>query len=210
MCMSRVWLHARTQDPGIRHDKINEGENMNKLIRFALIFYALALSVISVISIIVVLNRNMLEALYFVLYDFISAASFKWIILLFSGFLFLFSLAILVYGLQSGRMHKTRVRSNDIGSIDIGVDAIENIILNTAKTAQCGIRTAKARVYPARNGKIRAEISAVLYSDVEIPAMMAKVQDKIKKDIERYTGIAVDKVVVKVSRVENVATKVER
>ncbi len=107
-------------------------------------------------------------------------------------------------------MHKTRVRSNDIGSIDIGVDAIENIVLNTAKTSQCGIKTAKARVYPARNGRIRAELSAVLYSDVEIPAMMAKVQDKIKKDIERYSGIPVDKVVVKVSRVENITTKVER
>ena len=183
---------------------------MNKLIRFSLIFYAFALSVISVISMIVVLNRNMLEALYFVWYDLISTASFKWIILIFSGSLFLISLAVIVYGLQSGRMHKTRVRNNEIGSVDIGVDAIENIILNTAKTSQCGIKTAKARVYSARNGKIRAELSAVLYSDVEIPATMAKVQDKIKKDIERYTGIPVDKVIVKVSRVENISAKVER
>lgn len=183
---------------------------MNRLIRFALIFYAFALSVLSVISLIVLINRNMLEAIYFVLYDFISSNNIRWIALAFASFLFVFSLAILIYGLQSGRLHKTRVRNNEIGSIDIGVEAIENIILNTAKTAQCGIKTAKARVFSARDGKIKAELSAVIYSDVEIPAMMAKVQDKIKKDIERYTGISVSKVIVKVSRVENISAKVER
>jgi uncharacterized alkaline shock family protein YloU len=40
--------------------------------------------------------------------------------------------------------------------------------------------------------------------------MMAKVQERIKKDIERYTGITVESVSVKVGRVEPVVAKVER
>ncbi len=183
---------------------------MNRIVRVALVFYAFVLSILSVISAIIIMNRNLLEAIYFVFYDITASPTFRWIAAVFCLFLFTASLAILVYGLQSGRMHKTRVRTNDIGAIDIGVDAIENIVLNTAKTAQCGIKTAKARVYPARDGKIRAELSAVIYSDVEIPAMMAKVQDKVKKDIERYTGIPVSRVIVKVSHVENVSARVER
>ena len=43
----------------------------------------------------------------------------------------------------------------------------------------------------------------------EIPASMSKVQEKVKKDIERYTGIIVENVFVKVSRVEPVVAKVE-
>jgi uncharacterized alkaline shock family protein YloU len=39
---------------------------------------------------------------------------------------------------------------------------------------------------------------------------MSKVQDRIKKDIERYTGINVESVSIKVSRVEPVVAKVER
>lgn len=183
---------------------------MSRIIRIALVFYALILAVISALAIIIALNRNMLEAIYFVLYDIISSTSFRWVVFSFSLFLFTFSLVIFIYSIQSGRMHKTRVRTNDIGSIDIGVDAIENIMLNTAKTAQCGIKTAKARVYSSHDGKIKAELSAVIYSDVEIPAMMAKVQDKIKKDIERYTGIPVSTVIVKVSHVETINTKVAR
>ena len=44
---------------------------------------------------------------------------------------------------------------------------------------------------------------------VEIPSSMAKVQEKVKKDIERYTGIAVEQVIVRVSKVEQAQTKVE-
>jgi len=183
---------------------------MNKLVRFALILYAFLLSIFSVISMMVVINRKMLEAIYFVFYDMIVSTSMRWVVLVLSIFLFIFSMIILVYGLQSGRLHKTRIRRNDVGYIDIGVDAIENIALNTAKTAQCGIKTAKARVFSAKEGKIRVELTAVIFSDVEIPAMMAKVQDRIKKDIERYTGIPVLKVTIKVSKVEAISTKVER
>jgi uncharacterized alkaline shock family protein YloU len=183
---------------------------MNKMVRFALVLYAFLLSVLSIIAMMIVINRQMLESIYFVLYDMTVSSSMRWIVIVFAISLFLFSLMILVYGLQSGRLHKTRIRRNEVGFIDIGVDAIENIALNTAKTAQCGIKTAKARVFSAKEGKIRVELTAVIFSDVEIPAMMAKVQDRIKKDIERYTGIPVFKVTIKVSRVEAISTKVER
>ena len=38
---------------------------------------------------------------------------------------------------------------------------------------------------------------------------MAKVQEKVKKDIERFTGIAVEQVVVRVTKVEQAQTRVE-
>ena len=183
---------------------------MNKIVRVALIIYAFMLSIGSVITLIVVAQRDLLEAIYFVLYEMISSFTMRWIIVAIAVFFFISSMIILVYGLSSGRLKKTRIRTNDIGSIDIGVDAIENIALNTAKTSQSGIKTAKARVYSAKEGKIRVELTAVVFSDIEIPAMMAKVQDRIKKDIERYTSIPVKNVVVKVNKVEAITAKVER
>ena len=61
----------------------------------------------------------------------------------------------------------------------------------------------------AKNGAIKVNINAVLYSNTEIPTSMSKVQERVKKDIERYTGIIVENVFVKVSRVEPVVAKVE-
>lgn len=111
--------------------------------------------------------------------------------------------------LTSGRLYKTKLRKTDIGSVDIEADAIESIALNSAKSAQAGIKNAKARVSSAKNGAIKVNINAVLYSNVEIPSSMSKVQDKVKKDIERYTGIVVESVFVKVNKVEPFVAKVE-
>ena len=114
------------------------------------------------------------------------------------------------YCLLNGRLSKTRIRQTEIGYVEIGVDAIESIALNSAKSAQAGIKAARARVSSAKNNAIRVYLSAVLYSNVEVPSTMGKVQERIKKDIERYTGITVENVSVKVSRVEPVVAKVER
>lgn len=124
--------------------------------------------------------------------------------------LVLFCLASLIYAIFGARMRKSRAKSNDIGMIDIGVGALENIALNAAKAAQAGIKTAKARVYAAPDDQVEIELVVVLYSDVEIPLQMAKIQDRVKKDVEKYTGIGVHKVKVKVTRVELIGTKVER
>lgn len=108
-----------------------------------------------------------------------------------------------------GRLNRTRLRKTDIGTVDIGADAIESIALNSAKAAQVGIKSARCHVIPAKNGAIAIALSCVVYSNVEIPSSMAKVQEKVKKDIERYTGIIVENVSVKVSRVEEVVAKIE-
>jgi uncharacterized alkaline shock family protein YloU len=108
-----------------------------------------------------------------------------------------------------GRLNRTRLRKTDIGTVDIGADAIESIALNAAKSAQVGIKSARCHVAPAKNGAIKVNLSCELYSNVEIPASMAKVQEKVKKDIERYTGIIVESVLVKVAKVEATTARVE-
>lgn len=131
-----------------------------------------------------------------------------------SGFLLLMlvivSILNITYALMSGRMAKSRIVTTEIGEIDIGVEALENIALNSSKAAQAGVKSAKARITQTKDNKLLIILIVVLYSDVEIPSQMAKIQDRIKKDIERYTGIPVGEVQVKVNRVELIGTKVER
>lgn len=124
--------------------------------------------------------------------------------------LLLFCAAVFVYSIFGARMRKSRSKSTEVGMIDIGVGALENIALNAAKAAQAGIKTAKARVYAAPDEQILIELAVVLYSDVEIPLQMAKIQERVKKDVEKYTGIGVWQVKIKVTRVELIGTRVER
>jgi uncharacterized alkaline shock family protein YloU len=183
---------------------------MNPLVRTALILLSFIVTVLAFLFLMMVLSSDVLGAMVLMLTRMTEQTSSRVAGVLLGVLVIIVSMTALVYAVMSGRLRRTRVRNNDIGEIDIGVDAIESIALNSAKTAQCGIKTAKARVAPFKGDKISIQLSAVLYSDVEVPAMMAKVQDRIKKDVERYTGIAVAEVLIKVSRVEPVAARVER
>ena len=183
---------------------------MNAFIRFALIVLTFLLAVFSFIFLLMMVNNDILSQMIIMVTYLRDQRTYQIIAIVFWLTVLVLCLTGMVYGIMSGRLRRTRIRSSEIGTIDIGVDAIESIALNSAKTAQCGIKAAKAKVSPAKGDKISVLLNTILYSDVEVPAMMAKVQDRVKKDIERYTGIPVARVVVRVSRVEPVAARVER
>jgi uncharacterized alkaline shock family protein YloU len=183
---------------------------MNPLVRTALILFSFILTVFTFIFLLMLLSPDVLSAVILVLTRLTEQTSTRIVGMLLAALVIIVSMISLVSAIMSGRLRRTRIRTNEIGEIDIGVDAIESIALNSAKTAQCGIKTAKARVAPFKGDKIVIHLSTVLYSDVEVPAMMAKVQERIKKDVERYTGISVAQVLIRVTHVEPVAARVER
>lgn len=183
---------------------------MNKPVRFVLVVYSILLALLSLLLLYAFADSMLLTNLDLALQNIIIDPVFKWILLSILLCIIISSIWAVSYSILSGRLSKTRVRQTDIGFVDIGVDAIESIALNSAKSAQVGIKSAKAHVSSGKDESIKIHLVAVLYSNVEVPAMMSKVQDRIKKDIERYTGIPVESVSVKVSRVEPVVAKVER
>ncbi len=183
---------------------------MSKFVRVVLVLFSLLLSVFSVVLLTGLFDVAVFTTLNRVLSSIVLDNVFKWIYLVVLLIILGFAVWAVSYAILSGRLSRTRIRQTDIGTVDIGVDAIESIALNSAKSAQVGIKSAKAHVFSGKDDAIRVQLSAVLYANVEVPAMMSKVQDRIKKDIERYTGISVESVSVKIVRVEPVVAKVER
>lgn len=183
---------------------------MNRTARALVLIYSLILGILSMILLYAYINRQILTNLVAVLELVISDSSISWFLLVFLLLIIFSATWNISHLIISGRLGKTRVHSTELGLVDIDADAIESIALNSAKMAQAGIKSAKARVFSGKDKKIRLVISAVLYANIEIPAMMNKIQERVKKDIERYTGIQVEDVSVKVTRVEPVVAKVER
>ncbi|MBN1891686.1 MAG: alkaline shock response membrane anchor protein AmaP [Clostridiales bacterium] len=183
---------------------------MNQITRIVMIAYSFILALLSIVLLYALFDTTFFGLILSPLTAIVTDPVNKFIYLAFLLVMLASCVATASFAILSGRLSRTRIRQTDIGTVDIGVDAMESIALNSAKSAQVGIKTAKAHVSSAKNGAVRVRMSAVLYSNVEIPAMMAKVQERIKKDIERYTGITVESVSVKVSRVEPVVAKVER
>jgi len=183
---------------------------MSQIVRVSLIILSFFLAVFSLVFLLMMISDDIYGGILEMLIKLPGQNTYKAVMIVIALIILIICITIVVYAIMSGRLRRTRIRSTEIGNIDIGVDAIESIALNAAKSAQCGIKSAKARVAPSKGDKISIQMSAVLYSDVEVPVMMAKAQDRIKKDIERYTGIPVAEVIVRVSRVEPVAARVER
>ncbi len=184
---------------------------MSRPIRVLIVIYAFLLAMLSLVFLYTFIDQRLLTSILTSIAAIIADdSSIKWLFFTFLVFLLGSTVFTITYGILSGRLSRTRIRETDIGSVDIGVDAIESIALNSAKSAQVGIKSAKAHVFAGKKDAIKVRLVVVLYSNVEVPAMMSKVQERVKKDIERYTGISVEAVSVRVSRVEPVVARVER
>lgn len=183
---------------------------MSRWTRISLIVSSFVLAFLSLLIVAMFIDANLLNGMITLFLRAINRNTVRNTILILFSFFFIASLSVLVYAFLSGRLRKARVRDGNLGSIDIGVDALESIALNAAKAAQSGVKTAKARILPAKNDKLNIHLNVMAYSDVELPAMMNKVQERVKKDIERYTGIEVEQVEVKVYSVDAIAARVDR
>ena len=182
---------------------------MSRFMRFLMYVYSAFMAILSIILLYALIDDGIFADILSPLASLVTNPATKFVYLAVLLLVLISAIAAITNLITTGRLYKTKLRKTDIGSVDIGADAIESIALNSAKSAQAGIKNARARVTSAKNGAIKVNINAVLYSNVEIPASMSKVQDKIKKDIERYTGIVVESVFVKVSKVEAIVARVE-
>lgn len=183
---------------------------MNPLIRFLMFINSLILALISVLLLYAVIDDGIFADLLSPLSTIVTNKTTKYVYFIILILIICSCTYLIVKALLSNRLGNTRIRRTEIGAVDIDGAAIESIALNSAKTAQVGIKSAKVHVSSGKNNAIKVLINSVLYSNVEIPASMAKVQEKVKKDIERYTGISVEAVTVKVSKVEPVVAKVDK
>ena len=182
---------------------------MSRFMRFLMYVYSAFMAILSIILLYALIDDGIFADILSPLASLVTNPATKFVYLAVLLLVLISAIAAITNLITTGRLYKTKLRKTDIGSVDIGADAIESIALNSAKSAKAGIKNARARVTSAKNGAIKVNINAVLYSNVEIPASMSKVQDKIKKDIERYTGIVVESVFVKVSKVEAIVARVE-
>ena len=183
---------------------------MSRWVRTILITFSFLLAVFFLVVLLMIVSPEILTGMITLILDMAQKQPMRTIAIIVTLTGFLITLIALVVSVMSGRLRKTRIRANEIGAIEIGVEAIENIALNSAKIAQSGVKSAKARISPSRGGKLSVRMICQRCPDVEIPMMMARVQERVKKDIEKYTGIEVENVEVRVSRVEAIAPRVER
>jgi len=88
---------------------------MNPLVRTALILFSFILTVFTFIFLMMLLSSDVLSAMILVLTRLTEQTSTRLAGLLLAALVIVVSLTSLVYAIMSGRLRRTRVRSNEIG-----------------------------------------------------------------------------------------------
>ena len=109
---------------------------MSTWVRFLLIFFSLLLAVVFLLTFIMIVSNVALTTVLTMVLDITQKQPLRTIVMVLSLVGLLLSVVTMVVTILSGRLRKARILSNPIGSIDIGVDAIESIALNAAKASQ--------------------------------------------------------------------------
>lgn len=183
---------------------------MRRSLQIILSIYSVLAAFVAAVLLLAINGTGWISALTALLLDIADRTVSRRIVSAILVAIIIAAIIILTIALLSGRLRKSRVQESELGLIDIGVEALENIALNSAQVAQGGIKRAKARVYQGKENSLRVEISCELYADVEIPNQMERIQERVKKDLERYTGIPVSDVKIRVTRVELLGARVDR
>lgn len=123
---------------------------------------------------------------------------------------FLLCLFLTVYLIFFRRRDMAEINNSEMGRIDLSMRAIENIALNSARIAQVGIKSAFANAHLNKDKRLTIILECSLYSDVEVPNQMKRIQDRIKKDIEKYTSLPVASIKINIKDIETIGAKVER
>ena len=92
---------------------------MNRLVRFTLIVLAFILAVFSLVLMMMMLFDSVYAGMLDFLITLPGRASSRIIVIFLALFVLVVSLITMVYGIMSGRLRRTRIRSTEIGNIDI-------------------------------------------------------------------------------------------
>ena len=173
---------------------------MNIFFRVLLAVYAVCLSIVSALVMLVIFRPVVLTTIYEGLYGTITenrGASI--IIFVIALAFFIVSLTFLFSGLKSNKDKKAVSKYTNIGEIKISLNTIENIAL-TASRRLNGVRDSKAYVFKA-DESVSIAIRAVVMPDINIPSLSEDIQAKVKKAVEESSGIGVADVKVIIDNV---------
>jgi len=173
---------------------------MNIFLRILLAVYAVCLTFISAISMIIAIKPVTFDLICEYVSDNIMTSNAALIVLfIISLIFFILSMTFLLSGIKGSKDKNAVSKHTNIGEIRISLNSIENIALNASKRMN-GVRDTRASV-EKRNENVSVTIRLVVMPDINIPAISEEIQARVKKSIEESAGIAVENVRVVVDNI---------
>jgi len=173
---------------------------MKLYFRVLVTLYALAAMAVGIFLIAMVFNNYLLEyANNFMKRVFESNG--ETVIFFIIALVFVFvNLGFLLSGFLTNKKNREISNVTEAGEIIISLNTIETISINVSRKFS-GVREVKTNA--KLNGEfVNISIKMIVLSDINVPALSAEIQNKVKKTIEETVGIKVGTVKIIVDNVQ--------
>ena len=161
---------------------------MNGFVRVLMFIYSVVIAVISVVLLYALVDDGIFADILSPLSSVVTGPISRWVYFAVLLLLFVTSIISITNAITYGRLNRTRLRKTDIGSVDIGADAIENIALNSARAAQVGwlrlrrrsrrissvIRVSLSRTFSLRSQRLKPQRQRLRTDNGEIPVQIIR------------------------------------
>jgi uncharacterized alkaline shock family protein YloU len=163
---------------------------MNILLRILLVIYAVCFIIISVLSVITVLNNEIATNFR---QKFISLVHYSPIVFIIISLILLASaILFLIFALKTNKDKKAVSKYTNIGEVKISLNSIENIALSTVGKFSA-VRNVRAFVSKV-DDNVSVTIKALVLPDINIPVISNEIQEAVKNAVEESSGIMVSDV----------------
>ncbi len=163
---------------------------MNILLRILLVIYAVCFIIISVLSVITVLNNEIATNFR---QKFISLGYNSPIVFIIISLIFLVSaILFLIFALKTNKDKKAVSKNTNIGEVKISLNSIENIALSAVGKFSA-VRNVRAFVSKV-DDNVSVTIKALVLPDINIPVISNEIQEAVKSAVEESSGIMVSDV----------------
>ena len=187
----------------IKRKKGKKGDEvLNIFLRVLLAIYAFCLAILSLVTIMISLKRDIFQLLYDYAntYVFSNTSMVPRLILLGIALLFfIVSLVFLFAGIRSKRDKKSVSKQTTIGEVCISLNSIESISLNATRKIG-GIRETRI-IVDKRENDVSIKAKLIVLPETNIPVVSEEVQNEVKKAVEENAGIGVKDVKVMIDSV---------
>lgn|GEM_PF-768461 len=171
--------------------------------RVLLAIYTIIIAIFSVITIVVSLKLVNMDTIYYCIQTLYNNNQVSIVVIIVALLLLAVSLELLLSGIRRPVYKGAIIRADNSGSVMLSVSAIDTMVQRSARMIE-GIKDIRSSVMVEPDGT-RIALSILVDQDVNIPELTANLQSQIKEYVEKYGGIKIKSVMVKVDNISSSA-----
>jgi len=163
------------------------------LLIFSLKCFLIAFNIIKQGFLLSIINQN-INLIY-------SSLTNQIILALIGGIIFIIALYLIWLKQKTQQATPSVDIKTDDGGIKISTNSLEQIILNILHNTE-GVKEIKPEIHIQKSGGIRAILQLVVSKDCNIPETAHHIQQKLKEELPKISGVEVKEIKINVSKID--------